>query len=428
MSLHMTPQGDRTQIAIYGKRNAGKSSLINAITGQPLAIVSDVKGTTTDPVSKAMEILPIGPCMLIDTPGLDDEGELGQKRIQKAMQVLNKTDIAIVVLDIAALSKEELESECGLPFKECEVLAQIEERKIPAILVLNQTDKLTTESMQQIQHSIMQKNPSLPVIAVSAKNGTGIQELKDAMIQKAPDVDCKLHIIGDKVEAGDIVVLVVPVDSAAPKGRLIMPQQQVIRDLLDHQAVAVVTQVPELGNVLERLKGQVKLVITDSQAFKEVAQIVPKELYLTSFSILFARHKGNLKKLVEGLRYIDRLQDNSRVLIAEGCTHHRQCDDIGTVKIPRWIRQYTGKELVIESSSGHEFPEDLTSYDLVIHCGGCTLHEKEMKHRIALANRQQVPIVNYGIFIAYVNGILKRSIEIFPEIHRLIQGEEDESI
>ena len=207
-----------------------------------------------------------------------------------------------------------------------------------------------------------------------------------------------------------------------------MPQQQVIRDLLDHQAVAVVTQVPELGNVLERLKGQVKLVITDSQAFKEVAQIVPKELYLTSFSILFARHKGNLKKLVEGLRYIERLQDNSRVLIAEGCTHHRQCDDIGTVKIPRWLRQYTGKELVIESSSGHEFPEDLTSYDLVIHCGGCTLHEKEMKHRIALANRQQVPIVNYGIFIAYVNGILKRSIEIFPEIHRLIQGEEDESI
>lgn len=428
MSLHKTPQGDRTQIAIYGKRNAGKSSLINAITGQPLAIVSDVKGTTTDPVSKAMEILPIGPCMLIDTPGLDDEGELGQKRIQKAMQVLNKTDIALVVLDSSALSKEELDSERGLPLKECEVLAQIEERKIPAILVLNQTDKLTTDAMQQTQRIIMQKNPSLPVIAVSAKNGTGIQELKDAMIQKAPDVDCKLHIIGDKVEAGDIVVLVVPVDSAAPKGRLIMPQQQVIRDLLDHQAVAVVTQVPELSSVLERLKGQVKLVITDSQAFKEVAQIVPKELYLTSFSILFARHKGNLKKLVEGLRYIDRLQDNSRVLIAEGCTHHRQCDDIGTVKIPRWLRQYTGKELVIENSSGHEFPEDLTSYDLVIHCGGCTLHEKEMKHRIALANRQQVPIVNYGIFIAYVNGILERSIEIFPEIHRLIKGEEDESI
>ena len=342
-------------------------------------------------------------------------GGTGQKRIQKAMQVLNKTDIAIVVLDIAALSKEELESERGLPFKECEVLAQIEERKIPAILVLNQTDKLTTESMQQIQHSIMQKNPSLPVIAVSAKNGTGIQELKDAMIQKAPDVDCELHIIGDKVEAGDIVVLVVPVDSAAPKGRLIMPQQQVIRDLLDHQAVAVVTQVPELGSVLERLKGQVKLVITDSQAFKEVAQIVPKELYLTSFSILFARHKGNLKKLVEGLRYIDRLQDNSRVLIAEGCTHHRQCDDIGTVKIPRWLRQYTGKELVIESSSGHEFPEDLTSYDLVIHCGGCTLHEKEMKHRIFMAKEQKVPIVNYGIFIAYINGIVQRSTELFRD-------------
>lgn len=428
MSLHKTPQGDRTQIAIYGKRNAGKSSLINAITGQPLAIVSDVKGTTTDPVSKAMEILPIGPCMLIDTPGLDDEGELGQKRIQKAMQVLHKTDIALVVLDSTTLSRKELDSKRALPLKEAEVFTQIEERKIPAILVLNQIDKLTTDEVQTLQNILRQKNPSVPVVAVSAKNGTGIQQLKEAMIQKAPDVDKELNIIGDKVEAGDMVVLVVPVDSAAPKGRLIMPQQQVIRDLLDHQAVAVVTQVPELSSVLERLKGQVRLVITDSQAFKEVSQIVPKELYLTSFSILFARHKGNLKKLVEQIRVIDRLQDGSRILIAEGCTHHRQCDDIGTVKIPRWLKEYTGKELIIESSSGHAFPEDLTSYDLVIHCGGCTLHEKEMKHRIALAESQQIPIVNYGIFIAYVNGILERSIEIFPEIHSLIKGEQDESI
>ena len=420
MSLHMTPQGDRTQIAIYGKRNAGKSSLINAITGQPLAIVSDVKGTTTDPVSKAMEILPIGPCMLIDTPGLDDEGELGQKRIQKAMQVLNKTDIAIVVLDIAALSKEELESECGLPFKECEVLAQIEERKIPAILVLNQTDKLTTESMQQIQHIIMQKNPSLPVIAVSAKNGTGIQELKDAMIQKAPDVDCKLHIIGDKVEAGDIVVLVVPVDSAAPKGRLIMPQQQVIRDLLDNQAVSVVTQVPSLAMTLDLLKGRVRMVITDSQAFGEVSRIVPQDIPLTSFSILFARHKGNLQALVEGVTAVDRLKDGDRVLIAEGCTHRRQCDDIGTVKIPRWLAEYTGKSLTIETCSGTGFPTDLSGYALIIHCGGCTLHEKEMKHRIFRAQQCQVPIVNYGIFIAYVKGILKRSVELFPAVAKLL--------
>lgn len=428
MSLHKTPQGDRTQIAIYGKRNAGKSSLINAITGQPLAIVSDIKGTTTDPVSKAMEILPIGPCMLIDTPGLDDEGELGQKRIQKAMQVLNKTDIAIVVLDINALSKEDLDSSRALPVKECEILSQIEERKIPAVIVLNQTDKLADDQVQIVQNTVAQKNKSIPVIAVSAGNGNGIQELKEALIKKAPDVDTELNIISDKVEAGDMVVLVVPVDSAAPKGRLIMPQQQVIRDLLDHQAVAVVTQVLELRDVLERLKGQVKLVITDSQAFKEVSEIVPEELYLTSFSILFARHKGNLKKLVEQIRMIDHLQDGSRILIAEGCTHHRQCDDIGTVKIPRWLKEYTGKELVIESSSGHEFPEDLTSYDLVIHCGGCTLHEKEMKHHIALADGQQIPIVNYGIFIAYVNGILERSIEIFPEIHRLIKGEDDESI
>ena len=314
----------------------------------------------------------------------------------------------------------------GVSGEDKKLLEKIKAKKIPYVVALNKKELAEEEDMERIKKEL--DSDGGWIIEVSAAAGDGICELKEKIAAAVHQEETENVLVRDLLHPSDIVVLVVPVDSAAPKGRLILPQQQVIRDLLDHQAVAVVTQVPELGNVLERLKGQVKLVITDSQAFKEVAQIVPKELYLTSFSILFARHKGNLKKLVEGLRYIERLQDNSRVLIAEGCTHHRQCDDIGTVKIPRWLRQYTGKELVIESSSGHEFPEDLTSYDLVIHCGGCTLHEKEMKHRIALANRQQVPIVNYGIFIAYVNGILKRSIEIFPEIHRLIQGEEDESI
>lgn len=416
MSLQTTSQGDRIQIAIYGKRNAGKSSVINAVTGQPLAIVSEVKGTTTDPVSKAMEILPIGPCMFIDTPGLDDEGELGAMRIEKAMQVLNKTDIALVVMDINTLTQEDLESKRGLPQKELEIVSLIEEKKIPYIIVLNQADRMQDSRAEEIRNLLVGKNATIPVNVISSTEKKGLEELKDALISLAPDTDLNLHIIGDKVDAGDIVVLVVPVDSAAPKGRLIMPQQQVIRDLLDNQAVAVVTQVPELAMTLANLEGKVKLVITDSQAFKEVSAIVPDELLLTSFSILFARHKGNLKKLVEGVKAVDKLTDGSRVLIAEGCTHRRQCDDIGTVKIPRWLKKYTGKKLTIETCSGTHFPTDLSGYDLVIHCGGCTLHEKEMKHRIYRAAEQNVPIVNYGIFIAYVNGILARSIEVFPEI------------
>lgn len=411
MSLHTTPQGERIQIALYGMRNAGKSSVINALTGQQLAIVSDIKGTTTDPVSKAMEILPLGPCMLIDTPGLDDEGELGQKRIEKAMQVLNKTDVALIVVDITSLSEENLTAGSGFLQKEAEIISLIEEKKIPYIIVLNQADRISDAEAEKIRSRLSLKNGAAPVVVVSSTERRGIEELKNTLVSQLPHSDSKLHIIGDLIEAGDIIVLVVPVDSAAPKGRLIMPQQQVIRDILDNQAVAVVTQVPQLAETLEGLSGKLKMVITDSQAFKEVAAIVPDSLPLTSFSILFARHKGNLQKLAEGVRAVDKLKDGDRILIAEGCTHHRQCEDIGTVKIPNWIKQYTGKKLEIVTCSGTEFPTDLSSYAMVIHCGGCTLHEKEMKHRIIQAGEQQVPIANYGIFIAYVDGILARSLE-----------------
>ncbi|MCD7824687.1 MAG: [FeFe] hydrogenase H-cluster maturation GTPase HydF [Clostridiaceae bacterium] len=417
MSLHQTPGGDRIQIALFGKRNAGKSSVINGITGQPVAIVSDTKGTTTDPVSKAMEILPLGPCMLIDTPGLDDEGELGQKRVQRAISVLNKTDIALIVVDITEVSDSDLETERGLPQEALDIIRLVEEKNIPYSIVLNQADRMEIEKAQELRRKLEGKNPSVPVNLVSCKQKTGFEELKDTLVCQMPEQDERLHIIGDFIRQGDVIVLVVPVDSAAPKGRLIMPQQQVIRDILDSRAVAVVTQVPELAAALERLAGTVKMVVTDSQAFKEVSAIVPENILLTSFSILFARHKGNLQKLVEGVTAVESLQDGDRVLIAEGCTHRRQCDDIGTVKIPGWLRKYTGKELLIETCSGIHFPADLSGYRLVIHCGGCTLHEKEMKHRIFRANEQAVPIVNYGIFIAYVNGILTRSVELFPELH-----------
>lgn len=416
MSLHTTLQGDRIQIALFGKRNAGKSSVINAVTGQQLAIVSEVKGTTTDPVSKAMELLPLGPCMFIDTPGIDDEGELGEKRVERAMQVLNRTDIALVVIDINTVEKEDLESVRGLPPKEMEIISLIEEKKIPYVIVLNQADRMEDTASEEIRNQIAMKNGTVPAVVVSSKTGDGLEELKDTLIRLAPDADAKLHIVGDLIEEGDIILLVVPVDSAAPKGRLIMPQQQVIRDILDNQAIAIVVQVPQLPKALEDFQDRIKMVITDSQVFKEVSAILPESMLLTSFSILFARHKGNLLKLVEGVRTVDRLKDGDRVLVAEGCTHRRQCEDIGTVKIPRWLKEHTGKDLVIETCSGMEFPADLSKYSLIIHCGGCTLHEKEMKHRIFRAGQQQVPIVNYGIFIAYVNGILERSVEVFPDI------------
>lgn len=420
MGLNTTMQGDRIQIAIYGKTNAGKSSIINAITGQEAAIVSKVRGTTTDPVSKAMEILPLGPCMITDTPGLDDEGELGIKRVKKAVQVLNKTDIALIVSDISGFTEKDLEESCALPEKERQISRLINEKKLPYIIVLNQTDRIEEAKAENIRKIVTSKNPGVPVILTSAVKKTGIEELKAALVSLVPDAKQKLDIISDIVKRNDIVILVVPVDTSAPKGRLIMPQQQVIRDLLDNNAIAVVTQVPELKDTLKRLEGSVKMVITDSQAFKEVAAIVPLNIPLTSFSILFARHKGDLEKLVQGAAALNNLKDGDRVLIAEGCTHRRQCEDIGTVKIPKWLKEHSGKEFIIETCSGTSFPEDLSLYSLVIHCGGCTLNEKEMKHRIYSATEQGVPVVNYGIFIAYVNGILKRSIELFPSVNKII--------
>lgn len=425
MELNSTLQGDRIHIAILGRRNAGKSSVINAITGQDIAIVSDVKGTTTDPVSKAMEILPLGACLLTDTPGLDDYGELGAKRVGKTLKVLDKTDIALVVADISSLTCRNLNSRYGMAPDEEQLVSLIEEKKLPYIIVLNQTDRLDFEKTEEIRGIIASKNPGIPVKLISTMEKTGIEELKDAIALLVPEPSAKLDITGDLASENDIAVLVTPIDSSAPKGRLIMPQQQVIRDLLDNGAVAVVTQVPGLKGVLERLGDSVKIVITDSQAFKEVAALVPDDIPLTSFSILFARHKGNLKKLAEGAAAVDNLKDGDKVLIAEGCTHRRQCEDIGTVKIPRWLKECSGKELVIETCSGSDFPQDLSGYALIIHCGGCTLTERVMKHRILCASGQGVPIVNYGIFIAYVNGILKRSVNMFPSVSKVFMDNKE---
>ncbi len=419
MELNNTLQGDRIHIAILGRRNVGKSSIINAITGQDIAIVSDIKGTTTDPVSKAMEILPLGACMLTDTPGLDDYGELGAKRVEKTIKVLDKTDIALVVADISSLTCRDLNSKYGMSPDEEQLVSLIEEKKLPYIIVLNQTDRLDLEKTEEIRGIIAAKNPGIPVQLISTMEKTGIEGLKDAIALLVPEPSAKLDITGDLVSENEIAVLVTPIDSSAPKGRLIMPQQQVIRDLLDNGAIAVVTQVPGLKGVLEKLGDSVKIVITDSQAFKEVAALVPEHIPLTSFSILFARHKGNLKKLAEGAAAVNNLKDGDKVLIAEGCTHRRQCEDIGTVKIPKWLKECSGKELIIETCSGQDFPKDLPEYALIIHCGGCTLTEREMKHRILCASGQGVPIVNYGIFIAYVNGILKRSVNMFPSVSKV---------
>ena len=437
MGFRTTMKGDRVQIALFGRRNAGKSSIINAITGQETAIVSEVKGTTTDPVSKAMEILPIGPCMLIDTPGIDDEGELGKKRIERAVGVLQYADLALLVVDITQFTDTGCETSSSekdlsdsqasnknnkikLPEQESRILDMIADKKIPVVIVLNHSDKISASQAENIRAVITDEYPVHAAIVTSAVNCIGIDKLKNCIVSALPKEDSNLHIVSDLISEGDRVVLVVPVDSAAPKGRLIMPQQQVIRDILDNHAMAAVVQVPCLKGILEDLAGKVKMVITDSQAFKEVDAIVPKDVMLTSFSILFARHKGDLQKLVEGVTAVSKLKDGDTVLIAEGCTHHRQCDDIGTVKIPKWLKSCTGKEINIETCSGASFPSDLSKYSMVIHCGGCTLPEKEMKHRIYSAGGQGVPIVNYGIFIAYANGILKRSVEPFPDIYELL--------
>lgn len=399
MSLNATPSSNRIHIGIFGRRNAGKSSIINAITGQNLAIVSDVKGTTTDPVLKAMELLPLGPVVIIDTPGLDDIGELGELRIQKAYQMLNKTDIAVLVID----------STLGATVEDLNILTRIMDKHIPYIVVWSKCDISKTDAPSALPDTVSPKQ----CISVSAKTNTNINELKELIAAQLPQTMNEKHIVGDLIKPLDTVVLVIPIDSSAPKGRLILPQQQTIRDLLESNAISIVVKETELEDTLKKLPAPPQLVITDSQAFKKVAAIVPKDVPLTSFSILFARYKGNLKTVVNGAHTLDSLQDEDILLISEGCTHHRQCEDIGTVKLPNWIRNYTGKDIQFEFTSGTEFPTDLSKYRMVIHCGGCTLNEREMKYRLQCAEDQNIPITNYGTAIAHMNGILERSIEIF---------------
>ena len=398
MGLNDTPKSDRIHIGIFGKRNAGKSSIINAITSQNLAVVSKVKGTTTDPVQKAMELLPLGPVMIIDTPGIDDEGELGKMRVEKSYQVLNKTDIALLVVD----------GNVGLTQCDKDLIEEIKKRKLPYLIILNKSDQVCNR--YDIENSIW----------VSAETKENIWELKERLSKLVPNENMTLKIIGDLLDPEDIVVLVVPIDSAAPKGRLILPQQQTIRDVLEAGAISVVTRDTELSQTLKALGKKPKIVVTDSQAFGKVKNDVPEDILLTSFSILFARYKGDLAEQIKAVKAIDSLKDGDYVLISEGCSHHRQCDDIGTVKIPRWLKEHSGKKINYEFSSGTEFPRDLSKYKAVIHCGGCTLNEKEMKHRIAVAKEQNVPITNYGIFIAYTQGILKRSLQAFPEIAKIL--------
>lgn len=395
MSLNSTPSANRIHIGIFGKRNCGKSSLINALTGQNLSIVSDTKGTTTDPVLKAMELLPIGPVIFIDTAGLDDEGELGQLRIAKTYQMLNKTDIALLVVD----------NSVGMTEEDKNILEKIQQKHIPYLIVQNKCD-LKENSLPKYSKDYME---------VSAKTGFHIQELKEKIASLLPTETNQTPIVRDLLAPNDLVVLVVPIDSSAPKGRLILPQQQTIRDILDANAVSIVVKDTELKETLENLGKTPQLVITDSQAFRQVSEIVPKNILLTSFSILFARYKGNLDVVTEGAFAIDRLKDGDTVLISEGCTHHRQCGDIGTVKLPNLLQKYTQKDLHFVFTSGEEFPTDLTGYNLIIHCGSCMLNEREMKYRLRCAADMNVPITNYGIAIAKMNGILERSLEVFQK-------------
>lgn len=395
MSLNDTPSANRIHIGFFGCRNAGKSSVVNAITGQELAVVSDVLGTTTDPVQKAMELLPLGPVMIIDTPGFDDVGELGQKRIQKTKQILNRTDIAVLVVD----------AQKGLAATDKQLLALIQEKELPYLIIYNKSDLLESIPAEE-EHSIY----------ISALQKKGIQECKEKLAHWIPAEDMTLQIVGDLLNPGDLAVLVIPIDSAAPKGRLILPQQQVIRDILEAGAAAVTVRNTELAQTLQNLERKVRMVITDSQAFEEVAAIVPKEIPLTSFSILMARFKGYLETAVKGIQAVDSLKDGDRVLISEGCTHHRQCEDIGTVKLPNWLLKYTGKDLTFEWSSGREFKEDLSPYAMIIHCGGCMLNEREVKYRMKCAVDEGIPFTNYGIAIAYMKGILQRSIEPIPNL------------
>lgn len=408
MGMNQTPASERVHVSFFGKRNAGKSSIINAVTGQDLAIVSSVMGTTTDPVYKTMELLPLGPVMVIDTPGIDDEGELGALRVRKSYQVLNKTDIAILVIDSTAGKGEE----------ELELIHRFHKKGIPYLIVYNKIDLLSTEKIKDLAMSVRAGE-----VLVSASDGMNIQELKEKIASLKPEDTHKYPLIQDLIDPLDLVILVVPIDKAAPKGRLILPQQQTIRDILERGALSLVVRDTELKSTLDHFLAQgvcPKLVVTDSQAFARVSKDVPENITLTSFSILFSRYKGELEIQLKGIAALSSIEDGDHILIAEGCTHHRQCGDIGTCKIPEWIRNYTGKKPVFEFTSGTEFPDDVSSYKMVVHCGGCMLNEREMKYRIACCQDQGVPITNYGILIAQVTGILKRSLGPFPEMQKLI--------
>ena len=408
MSMNQTPASERVHIGFFGRRNAGKSSVMNAVTGQDLAVVSDVRGTTTDPVYKSMELLPLGPVVMMDTPGIDDEGELGALRVRKSYQVLNKTDAAVLVIDGGV----------GVTPEDKALLKRIREKKIPYVIAVNKKELAAPDALEKIVDELSSEDGE--IIAVSAATGEGIDELKEQIAAAADTEEPERYIVRDLLKPSDMAVLVVPVDKAAPKGRLILPQQQTIRDILEADAVSVVVKETELKNVLGQFQNKPKMVITDSQAFEKVAADTPEDILLTSFSILFARYKGDLAAVVKGVTALDTLEDGDAILISEGCTHHRQCDDIGTVKLPRWIREYTGKEIRIETTSGTEFPDDLTKYKMIVHCGGCMLNEREMKYRLKCAEDQGVPMTNYGITIAYMKGILKRSVEVFPEIFEML--------
>lgn len=401
MGLNDTVSSERIHIGFFGMRNAGKSSLVNAVTGQQLSVVSDVKGTTTDPVKKAMELLPLGPVVIIDTPGLDDEGELGSLRVQKAKQILASTDIAVLVVD----------GTVGMQPLDKELVEEFAKRKIPYAVVFNKVDLIKEGSTALMEHGIF----------VSSVSGLGIQELKEKLGSFAASVKKEKVLVSDLIEAGDMVVLVTPIDESAPKGRLILPQQLVIRDILDKHGIVVTCQDTELPQTLKNLVKKPKMVITDSQVFGHVSKDVPKEVPLTSFSILMARYKGDLLTLVQGAAALSGVKDGDKVLISEGCTHHRQCNDIGTVKMPNWIQEFTGVNPEFEFTSGVEFPENLSNYSLIMHCGGCTLNEAEMQNRIRRATESGVPIVNYGIAIAHMHGILKRSVELFPDVASVLE-------
>lgn len=408
MGMNQTPASERVHISFFGKRNAGKSSVINAVTGQDLAIVSSVMGTTTDPVYKSMELLPLGPVVVIDTPGIDDEGELGALRVRKSYQVLNKTDIAILVVD----------STTGKGEEEFALLHKFHEKHIPYLVVYNKIDLLSVEEIKNLAMSVRAGE-----VLASAADGMNIQELKEKIATLKPEDTHQYPLIQDLIEPLDLVILVVPIDKAAPKGRLILPQQQTIRDILERGALSLVVRDTELKSTLDHFLAQgvcPKLVVTDSQAFARVSKDVPENITLTSFSILFARYKGELETQLKGVAALSSIEDGDHILIAEGCTHHRQCGDIGTCKMPEWIRNYTGKEPVFEFTSGTEFPDDVSSYKMVVHCGGCMLNEREMKYRIACCQDQGVPITNYGILIAQVTGILKRSLGPFPQMQELV--------